>query len=235
MNSNRKYFGMTVPQLGVLAGLAGALLLILCVGGYLILGGGLNALSPQPIVPPIVNSTATRVVPPTATLTPPPTAIPYEQLIPQGWVQHKTATMEIWVPTIFKKTQIKLPEGTAITATIELVASQAASSKNLYSEWVFVAYEPLTSATLEEFLDTSIQSLPLTVRVVERRKVVLNGTEAIRLTSEVRINNLDFNELDFVFLDGSAIWYVSYLAQINDFYQLLPEFEKSILTFRLLK
>ncbi|MFN8425617.1 MAG: hypothetical protein U0X87_05080 [Anaerolineales bacterium] len=106
MNSGRKYFGMTIPQLGVLAGLAGALFLILCVGGWLILGGGVNTASPQQI-PTAIEPTVTLAAPPTATFTPMPTAIPYEQLIPQGWKQQRTDLVEIWLPSDYRQTTIK--------------------------------------------------------------------------------------------------------------------------------
>jgi hypothetical protein len=57
----------------------------------------------------------------------------------------------------------------------------------------------------------------------------------VRITAEARVDNIDVNDLAFVILDGRTVWYVEYLAQINDFYELLPTFEQSILTFRLTK
>ena len=234
MDSNRKYLGMTIPQLGVLAGLASALLLILCVGGYLVFAGAMNAASPRPILP-TVNPTATLIITPTATFTPAPTLIPYEQLIPKGWTQHLTPLVELWMPPSYKISKLPVPDGAALYAQTALVLSQPTSSKNLYSEWAFVTFEPLTQNSLDDFLDLRIQSLPAEVRVVERRKVILNGVEAIRVLSETRVSNIDFNGLDFVFLDGDTIWYVSFLAQINDFYNELPTFEQTALTFRLVK
>src|SRR5690606_33173227 len=103
MDSNRKYLGMTVPQLGILAGLAGALCLILCVGGYLIVGGNLTLANPQPVIPTAILPTVTLASPPTMTPTLAPTAIPYEQLIPSGWKQFNTSLIEMWMPTTYKQ------------------------------------------------------------------------------------------------------------------------------------
>lgn len=232
MDQQRKYFGMTIPQLGILAGLGGALCLILCVAGYLIFGAGLNTANPQQPLP-TVNPTVTLIVPPTFTPTAAPTAIPYEQLIPQGWKQNRTSLIELWVPPEYKTG--KLPEGTVVEAFNELSLSHPASRTELYNKWILVFYEPLTTDSLDSFLDLKLQSLDPVIRIVERRKVLLNGIEGIRLTAEARVDNIDVNELAFIIQDGGTVWYVEYVAQINDFYELLPVFEQSILTFRLVK
>ncbi len=233
MDTNRKYFGMTVPQLGVLAGLAGALCLILCVAGYLIFGSGLSLAGQQPVSPNVVNPTATLILPPTVTPTFAPTAIPYEQLIPVGWKQHRTDLIEIWAPPEYKTS--KLPEGMAFEANTALSISHLASKSELYNKRILVFYEPLTADSLDAFLDMKIQALDPTIRIVDRRKVNLNGLDAIRLTAEARVDNIDVNELAFVIQDGGTVWYVEYVAQIIDYFELLPMFEQSILTFRVVR
>ncbi|MCC6569896.1 MAG: hypothetical protein IT315_11735 [Anaerolineales bacterium] len=235
MNPSRKYLGMTIPQLGVLAGLAGVLLLILCIGGWLILGGGSNTASPQQI-PTAISPTATLIVTPTITPTSAPTAIPYEQLIPQGWVQHKTALVELWMPSVYKDSKLPIPEGEALAAQISLTLLQPGTKKTtVYNKWAVVSYEPLTLESLDSFLDVKIQSVPLPARVVERRKIELNGAPAVRVLSEFRENNLDVTELTYVFQDGGTVWYVSFWAEINEFYENIETFEKAALTFRLVK
>lgn len=238
MNSDRKYLGMTIPQLGVLAGLAGALFLILCVGGWLILGGGLNTASPQQI-PTAIESTATLAAPPTATFTPAPTAIPYEQLIPQGWKQQRTDLVEIWVPSDYRETTIKDLVILDDQLTLELSLARTLTKKTLYNLYVVIGYEPLRGDSLEshfELSPTLPPSTPIVNRVVERRNVVLNGTPAVRFLLEGKsTDNLDVNTLAFVIQDGGTVWIVQYWTQINEFYDNLETFEKSILTFRPLK
>jgi len=234
MNRNRKYFGMTGSQIGILVALAGALLLILCLAGWLVFGNGFGfSRLPQDIPTPV--SSPTLIVIPTITTTPLPTPIPYEQLIPTGWKQHRTALVEIWLPPIYKDAKNIIPEGAALSAVPELILSRPASKTNLYGEFVMVFYEPITTESLDSFLDVKLQSLPSTVRVVDRRKVLVNTTEAVRIATETRVETLELNGLSYVILDGNTVWYVEFIAQINNFYEELELFEDSMQTFRLVK
>ncbi|NTW13349.1 MAG: hypothetical protein HGA30_08580, partial [Anaerolineales bacterium] len=52
---------------------------------------------------------------------------------------------------------------------------------------------------------------------------------------ELRANNIDINDMVYVFLDGDTVWYVEYVAQISEFFENLPVFEQSIKTFRPVK
>ena len=234
MAQNRKYFGMTGSQVGILAGLAGLVCCLFALAGWLIFGGGMN-FARLPANAPTPHLTPTLIVIPTITPTPLPTPIPYEQLIPQGWTQHRTALVELWLPPAYKDSKLAVPKGAALTGVPALVVSQPASKTSNYVEWVIVSYEPLTTDSLDSFLDVKIQSEPASLRVVDRRKESLNSTPAVRITIETRVDNVDVNELAFVFQDGSTVWYVMYLAQINEFYEELGIFEDSVLTFRLVK
>ena len=79
---DRKYLGMTVQQLGILAGLAVLACLIFGVTGGFALRGGLGLFSRPPQPTPFMQPTATVIIIPTVTLTATQTPIPYEQLIP---------------------------------------------------------------------------------------------------------------------------------------------------------
>src|SRR5262245_8986007 len=97
MIRNKKYFGMTVTQLGILAGLAGLAFLLFCIVGWLVIARGIRGAQTVPptvvVLPPV-----TLIVPPTQTSAPVSTPIPYETLIPAGWVQYKSPLYEIWLP-----------------------------------------------------------------------------------------------------------------------------------------
>jgi hypothetical protein len=100
---------------------------------------------------------------------------------------------------------------------------------------VLVSYQPLAAASLDVHLDGEVAKIPAEVRLSERRNVSLNSTEAVRFMLETRIDNLDFNDVTYVFLDGSTVWYVEYIAQINEFFEMLSVFEKSAQTFRVVR
>ncbi len=232
MTQDRKYLGMTVQQLGILAGLVVLVCLIFGVMGSLAFrrGLGLFARAPQPT--PVVQLTATIVIPPTVTPTGTATPIPYEQLIPYGWTQHKTQLMEIWMPPDFKQAApnaVSAVAGNSVYLNLGLVSSL---SKSSYPVSLSVSYEPLTANTLDEFLKVKLSNIPMDINMVENRKVSINSKDAVRLMFEGKRDNLDVNDLLFVFQDGGTVWYVKYSAEIKEFYEQLPNFEESVKTFR---
>jgi len=237
MDEEQKYFGMTKMQVGILAGLAGMLVLILCVGAFLVFRN-LNptASAPQPTSTPLAPTvTSVVVLPPTTTPTPAPTAIPYEQLIPAGWKQYKTSLVELWLPANFRLADKKTINTTAQIALNELFITEVPSKTSAYNMLVSVSYDLMTGDSLDEFIETKLQQLPIEVRVTDRRTVYVNTVEARRIMIELRANNIDINDMVYVFLDGDTVWYVEYVAQISEFFENLPVFEQSIKTFRPVK
>lgn len=236
MDDEQKYFGMTRVQIGIVAGLAGALVLIVCVGAFLVFRN-LNptASAPQPTSTPAPTVTSVVAVPPTVTFTPAPTAIPYEQLIPADWKQYKTSLVELWLPANFKLGDKKALGQTAQLALNELFITEVPSKTSAYNMLVSVSYDLMDGASLDEFLQTKISQLPAEVRVTDRRTVYVNTVEARRLMIEFRANNIDINDMVYVFLDGDTVWYVEYVAQIGEFFENLPVFEQSVKTFRTVK
>ena len=157
-------------------------------------------------------------------------------LIPEGWVQAKTGLVEIWLPAEFKQSDPGSFRDSADLAMPELFMREASSSSSLYQMLVMISYEPLTADSLDTYLDAEIAKLPSTIRVAERRKVLVNSTEVVRFVFETRSDNsIDINDMAYVFVDGSTVWYVEYVAQINEFYEMLSTFEQSAKTFRFVR
>lgn len=236
MTQNRNYFGMTPTQIGILAGLAGIACLLFGLAGWFVFRGNSNLFASAPQKTPIPQSTLTPFVMPTLMLTETPTPVPYEMLIPEGWVQFTTGLVEIWLPAEFKQADPGIfPEITDL-AMPELFMREAASDTSLYQMLVTISYEPLTAVSLDAYLDAEVAKLPSTVRVAERRKAFVNSTEVVRFVFETRTDNqIDANDMAYVFLDGSTVWYVEYVAQINEFYEKLSMFEQSVKTFRFVR
>ncbi len=225
---DRKYFGMTIQQLGILIGLAVFACLLFGMAGFFIIRRGISGLQSQPqTILPTLQMTATPFALPTLTPTATRTPLPYEQLIPVGWKQFKTALIELWLPSDFKSTKKDAGE--------ELAALSANSKNSLYKMRVGVSYEPLVEDTLETYLDHKIAKMDPAIRVVDRKKVLVNSTEAVRILLEGRIQTVDVDELVYIFQDGSTVWAVTYVAQINEFYEMLPSFEQSAKTFRVVR
>lgn len=231
MRQNRKYLGMTVPQLGILAGLAFLACLLFGVTGGFVLQNGMFSRSPQSL--PMAQQTPTIFVIPTITLTATLTPIPYEQLIPTGWTQHKTQLVELWMPPEYKNAGpgvVAAVAGSSVFLDLALVSTINTSG---YPTSVSVSYEPLTTNTLDDFLKVKLSNIPPEINMVENRKVTINSRDAVRLMFESKAEgNLNVNDLLFVFQDGGIVWYIKYSAEIADFFEQLPNFEASVKTFR---
>jgi len=229
--------GMTQTQLAILAGMAIVLILVACVGGVVILLNlNLAGLAPQqaPTIAPTVTPVVT-IQPPTVTPTITLTPIPYEQLVPADWNQFKTSLVEIWMPSNFRLADKKTVNITAGFALPELLITEIPSKSSAHDMLVGVSYDLMTGDSLDAFLDAKFPSLPYQSHVADRRTVFVNTTEARRIVVEFRINNIDYNDMVYVFRDGSTVWYVEYVAEIGEFFENLPVFEQSIKTFRTVK
>jgi len=236
MNEGKKYFGMTRMQIGILAGLAGVLIIILCVGGWLVLrsrGGAALSNSTVPTAVPTVTSIV--VIPPTITPTISPTAIPYEQLIPPGWNQYKTSLIELWLPTNFKPSTKKTADILNGFMFTDLLMTEVSSKSSAYNMQVAVTYDLMTGDSLDTYLESKFPHLPYQASVTDRRKMVINAVEARRIVIEYRANNVDYDDVVYVFLDGNTVWYVQYAAEISEFFDNLPLFEQSVKTFRIVR
>ena len=81
--------------------------------------------------------------------------------------------------------------------------------------------------------------LPGVAPTSEQLQIIANQLHAQLLISgivlEMRVNNIDINDMVYVFQDGSTVWYVEYIAQITEFFDNLPVFEQSVKTFRPVK
>lgn len=226
MTQNRKNSGMTPIQIGVLFGLGALVVLLFGLVVWLVLGGSIrmpsfsrapeNTPTPQMTSTPVVFNTMT----PTATATP----IPYEQLIPSGWKQFKTGLVEIWLPPSFKAAKKDSEE--------EMSMVGETSKNSLYQMRVLIYFEPMVGDSLDALIDSELKKLNTEVKLTEKRKISINSRDAVRVTFEMRAQGVDVNELIYIFQDGGTVWLVGYVAQINEYYDMLPTFEQSIKTFR---
>jgi hypothetical protein len=234
MDGERKYLGMSMMQIGIIAGMVGVLCLIVCVGGWFVLknvsGKAVTVAQSTPTVGPTV--TPMVVMSPTAIVTPTLTPIPYEQLIPADWKQFKTPLVEIWLPKNFRLADKKTKDTTAPFSSPELFMTEIPSKSSAYNMLVSVSYELMTGDSLDTFVRNQFPTLPYQAHVSDYQTDSVNSVEARRILIEVRINNIDVNDLVYVFQDGNTVWYVQYMAQISEFYDNLPIFKQSIKTFR---
>ncbi|MGZ9226766.1 MAG: hypothetical protein ACXW4M_14545, partial [Anaerolineales bacterium] len=207
--------------------------------------------APQTV--PVAQSTSTPYILPTIQPTATTTTVPYEERIPPGWKQFKTGLVEIWLPADFEPGEIdKLLEESRQSyeelgiqelidynagdkSIVNLVATDEISGSPLYRTIASISYEPLTAESLDVFVQKKVSELPSMITVAGRKTVQMGSNEAIQLVYEMRVGNIHINSVDYVLLDGMTVWVVSYSAEITEFFQQLPNFEKSIRTFRIVR
>ena len=237
MNTNQRYFGMTVMQIGILIGLGALAFLLFCITGWLVLARGFQ--SPptlQALATATPALTATPTLTPTQTSTPGPTAVPYETLVPAGWTQYRTSLYEIWLPAGYKSGKVDpLISGLGDSPLVDLSLRGIYVAKSPNRIFVTVAYIPFTGDNFDTFLAQHISNFGPYLTINERSKVKINTVPATRLVFSGRKGSNDVNELTYIILDGTTIWYVQYTAVITEFFNLLPTFEKSANTFRVVK
>ncbi len=175
MAQNRKYYGMTLTQIGILAGLAGVACLLFGLVVWFALRGDSDLFARAPRNTPVLQSTPTPFALATLAPTETPTPIPYEMLIPADWLQFKTGLVEIWLPADFKLGDPQLFGDSSNSAMRELIVTGAASKSALYQTLVMISYEPLPTGSLDAYLDSEIANFPTDIRVAERKKVSLNS------------------------------------------------------------
>ena len=231
MNEEKKYFGMTRMQIGIVAGLAAALFLIVCLGGFFIFRGGAG-LAGNSVPTPVPSVTSIIPTPVTVIPTITPTPIPYEQLIPPDWKQYKTSLVEIWMPGNFNLADNKTKDITANFGVPDLLLAEVSSKSSAYTMLVSVSYDLSTSGSLDELLDEKFPSIPYQAHIADRRTVFINTHEARQLVIEFKVDNIDYNNLVYVIQDGNTVWYVEYVAQIAEYFDNLETFQTSIQTFR---
>ena len=236
MTQNRKYFGMAPRQIGILAGLAAVACLLFVITGWFALRRTFGFFGGSSENTPVVQSTATLIITPTVISTETATPVPYEMLIPDGWTQYRTALVELWLPSEFENAAPGAVSGVSgSSAFLELGLTGATAKSSAYKMSVTISFEPLTSDSLDSFMDVRLSNIPADINMAERRKVLINSTEAYRLMFEGKYNTISVNDLLFILQDGGTVWYVRYSAEINDFYEMLPIFEQSIQTFRFVR
>jgi hypothetical protein len=202
--------------------------------GWFVFRGG-SGFSRTPANTPAPQATSTPFVIPTITPTLTSTPVPYEQLIPAGWTQHRTELVELWLPSDFKSAGSGISGISGNSILLEMALTGAVSDSSAYEMFVTVSFEPLTSDSLDTFVDSRLSNIPTDINMAERRKILINSTEAYRLMFEGHSQNVSTNDLLFIFQDGSVIWYVRYSAEIKEFYEMLSTFEQSVKTFRIVR
>ena len=249
-----RYFGMTIAQLAIL----GCLGLVACgtiAGGLLFVngstGGGLS-LFPSPVPSSTPQPTFTPYLTETPAPTPTVTLIPYEELIPSGWNQYTTTSIELWLPPQFNPINVEQEHQNRIDLYKKLGYDDVAKeleetppayvfwfevsepSTTLYSTNITIGPDLMDAENLDTYLDQEYAGGPQEFVVVNRQEFVVGNYEARRWLLEANLNNIYIGVAQYAIFDGTNVWIINCGSHFNEFYSWLPEFDKIARTFRLI-
>ncbi len=141
---------------------------------------------------------------------------------------------------IVQKMESMAPEYSAI-------AEAMAASPDLFTLWaydpeissggfmtnVIVLKEPIPSGiTLESYIQAASNLLPPEMRIVEQEIVSLDKYEAARWIMETTMMGTTVKQVAYAIKDDKTMYTVTFSTGSNEFNKRLPDFEKSIESFR---
>jgi hypothetical protein len=240
----KRILGMTIPQWTVL----GALALSICcifVGGYYWLNSMVAAAYAVPDLPmvdvtplPSATSLPTETPLPTAS----PTPITYRSLVPDGWRRYRSDVapgMEIWLPSTYANQTEKMQQGSTPVYDNEAAKVMALWDPTPSPYMLFTTFEasvrPTFASSLDEMIDTDFSTLMRTGRLLERDEFEfqLENYPARRLVFDVTVNGVNAGFAVYVVQVGRDLYYLIFATPFNELYTRLPDFDKTIQTFRI--
>lgn len=257
---SKRYFGMSILQLVVLACLA-CLAISLGGGGVFLIASNLNSETETPDLPssqtPSPEPTETLTPTPTTTVIPTPKPTTYKDSIPSGWVQFRDDSYfgyEIWFPPEYTpvnargklEEEIKAYKDSGDTETAQSLSENLEEEAAHYVLWmadtlpttlpyqtnISVAKYSLDRKKLANFIDARIQAFPVSTRLMERRSYEIGAYEAERLWLESGLSNNSLGQSLYFIRTGSDVWVITCQTHLNEFYIRLTTFDQIANTFR---
>ena len=244
INLSKRYIGMTVTQLMILAclvlGLCGTL-----VGGYGLLNT-LVAVKYNPTMPVLTEGPTVTPVTPMPTLTPLPSAtpspIPYEATIPEGWKQFTAPTapgMEMWFPPIYEVYNPSSKLDVVKTYLIRqddyqriLTLVDTTKSPYLLYTTFEIGNEPMRAANLDDTIDIIFSVLMRDAQLMERDQFEIGNYPARKLVFNSNTNGVNAAYVIYPVQIGATAWYLSFATPYNEVYSRVPVFDQIAHTFR---
>ena len=252
-------FGMTNSQLGILAGAAAVVLLVI---------GGLSWFVFAPPSPEQPTAVATQA-PPTPSphvqvivVTSPPTPSPEvaTSVPPEGWVEFQTQGARLWLPSNFVGGDMRVSRAESINSVTRLGGARFKSTVKAMKQapsrlvmWmidktvsnnpiimnILVTHEVSAEGTdIEQYIQSSTMgaSTAQSTTVFETKKITLLGREARRVAYRQQIQaGYEIAGVAYYIKDENDFWVVDYMLDPNKYTDMLSMVEQSIHTFDLVK
>jgi hypothetical protein len=254
---NRRIFGMSSMQLGIL-GILSLLAIVVIFGGFIILSSSPQA-GGSSVLP---TSSAPEFLPDSATtpellditeLSLTATMDPNAAQIPPDWKQYRDSLIEVRVPPQFNSVDYESIRQERIRffreQGSEILASQFEQDIFEGRFWfkfsqpetvpfvtsVIIKAEFLPTDTLTDYVDQVYGEDLQGYELLDRQTYPIEGLEAERLLMVVSLNEeLSLGVAEYVVTDEINLWIISCWSDFNEFPAWLPEFDRVARSFRLL-
>ena len=87
--------------------------------------------------------------------------------------------------------------------------------------------------TLDKYLQAATQQLTTQYDILERKVVLLGKEKVGRIITQPKASGAPIKQLFYIVPQGNRFWLITYSTSKTEFDQRLPNFEKSIRTFKL--
>ena len=87
--------------------------------------------------------------------------------------------------------------------------------------------------TLDKYLQAATQQLTTQYDILERKVVLLGKEKVGRIITQPKTSGAPIKQLFYIVPQGNRFWLITYSTSKTEFDQRLPNFEKSIRTFKL--
>lgn len=231
---------------------------IITIAVFLISMSACGEAEPAPTpVPPTETPTP---LPPTETPTPlPPTETPLPSPTPEGfpgWKKFEGGGIELWLPEDFeggdlsKDLDLILETIGEISTEFEEYMEIVAQNKEMFvlyaididlSDLTFVTnvnvthFETLSAVQIGDVLEASLSQLPEFMVVTDAEILTVAGYDASKLVLQYPLEGVEIAQAIFTIKDGGGFWTVAYTTSGSKFAEMLPIFEQSISTFKIVE
>ncbi len=182
------------------------------------------------------------------------TASQSEQPPIAGWKKLEGTGVELWLPDSYQGGDLNTDLNTivaklkALGPSFEATARQIEQNPSAFALWAFdsktsqtgfltnvniTVSRGLTAVSLEKYLEATAKQLPSAFKIQQSSVTSLDQGQAGRIVTEFELQGVRGKQLFYAVKQGDAFWTVVYSASVDDFDQLLPDFEKSARTLKI--
>lgn len=169
-----------------------------------------------------------------------------------GWKMHEGGGVKLSLPDNYEvgsgdEMDSMVKSMKSLGSDYEAMAEMVAANPEMFRMWAYdpevgndgfmtnvtVVAEPIPSGiTLESYIRAATSMLPEEMRIVEQDVMPVGEYEAARWVMETTMMGSTIKQLSYAMKGDKEMYIVTFTTSLNDFNKLLPDFEKSIESFR---